>query len=270
MNALGSERRRGDVMVLDLRAFSRPHLPDLPHFPHLTAAAQATWLERMVNEHASSQTFLALADQFDAVGMGSARSAACRKFADEERMHGVLCGAVVEALGGQARANTVVPATFPLHPAVAPVVGVLRNVVSVCCMAETVAVSLIGAERLEMPEGSLRELLTRIWADEVGHARFGWKLLAEILPNLGAPARKALDDYLPVAFVHLEQHELAHIPADTCPPSEGAALGLCTGKDARALFYATVEEAIVPELTALGLQAESAWRDRAGDPALLH
>jgi hypothetical protein len=257
-------------MLLDLRGPARKHRPGLPYLPHLAAAAQATWLGRMVNEHASSQTFLALADHIDAVGMGAARSATCRKFAEEERMHGILCGAVVEALGGEARADAVVPASFPLHPAVAPVVGVLRNVVSICCMAETVAVSLIGAERLEMPEGSLRELLTRIWADEVGHARFGWKLVAEILPNLGAPERKALDVYLGVAFRHLELHELAHIAPDTCPPPEGAALGLCTGKDARALFYATVAEAIVPELTALGLQAEPAWRDRAGDASLVH
>jgi hypothetical protein len=257
-------------MLLDLRASSRSHRPDVPHLPHLTASAQATWLGRMVNEHASSQTFLALADHIDTIGMSTARSATCRKFAEEERMHGILCGAVVEALGGEARADAVAPGSLPLHPAVAPVVGVLRNVVSICCMAETVAVSLIGAERLEMPEGSLRELLTRIWADEVGHARFGWKLVAEILPNLGARELEALDAYLVVAFRHLEQHELAHISADSCPPPEGAALGLCTGKDARALFYATVEEAIVPELTALGLQAESAWRDRARDASLLH
>lgn len=257
-------------MLLDLRASSRPHRPELPHLPHLAAPARATWLGRMVNEHASSRTFEALADQIDAVGMGSARSAACRQFAEEERTHGILCGAVVEALGGEARADAVVAASFPLHAAVPPVVGVLRNVVSICCMAETVAVSLIGAERLEMPEGPLRELLTRIWADEIGHARFGWKLLAEVVPHLGARERKALEAYLAVAFRHLEQHELAHIAPDTHPPAEGAALGLCTGADARALFYATVEETIVPELTALGLDAETAWRNRAGDAPLPH
>jgi hypothetical protein len=251
-------------MLLDLRASSRAHRPVVPHLPHLSALARATWLGRMVNEHASSRVFEALADQIDAAGMGAGRSAACRKFAEEERMHGALCGAVVEALGGEACANGLDETPFPVHPAVAPIVRVLRNVVSICCMAETVAVSLIAAERMEMPEGPLRALLTRIWADEIGHARFGWKLVAEILPNLGSQQREGIDAYLGVAFRHLEEHELGHLSPDSCPPREGAALGLCNGAHSRALFYATVEETIVPELTALGLSAERAWRGRAG------
>ena len=46
---------------------------------------------------------------------------------------------------------------------------------SICCLSETVAVSLIGAERIEMPDGELRELLTKIYADEVrpDHCRAG-------------------------------------------------------------------------------------------------
>jgi hypothetical protein len=255
-------------MLLDLREEARRHRPDLPLVPHLVASAVATWRGRMVNEHGSSRVFEALADQIDAASMGAPRSAVCRGFADEERTHGVPCGAVVEALGDEARAEARGSESFPLHVAVSPLVGVLRNVLSVCCMAETVAVSLIGAERLEMPSGPLRELLTRIWADEIGHARFGWKLLAEILPDLRERDRRAVDAYLPVALRHLEQHELAHIAAHSCPPPEGAALGLCNGADARALFYATVERTIVPELTNLGLDAEQAWRCRLAVPVV--
>jgi hypothetical protein len=250
-------------MRLDLRAASREHRPDVPRMPHLADSARATWLGRMVNEHASARVFEELADQMDAARMGPARAAACRGFAEEERFHGALCGAVVEALGGEALAEGLAAVRFPLHPAVSPIVGVLRNVVSICCMAETVAVSLIGAERLEMPDGPLRDLLTRIWADEIGHARFGWKLLAEVVPHLHPEPRRDVEAYLGVAFRHLEEHELSHIPEDAQPPPEGAALGLCNGADARALFYATVEETIVPELEALGLRARSAWRERS-------
>jgi hypothetical protein len=149
-----------------------------------------------------------------------------------------------------------------MHADVPPVEGVLRNVLSVSCMSETVAVSLIGAERLTMPEGDLRALLTRIWADEIGHARFGWLLVAELLPALGAETRARLNAYLAVAFAHLERHELAHIPVGVRPPPEGAALGLCSGADARALFYATVEDVIVPRLEAFGLAASQAWNER--------
>ena len=59
-----------------------------------------------------------------------------------ERRHGVLCGAVVEALGGEARAEVPERAPFPDHGDVSPREGALRNVLSVACLSETVAVSL--------------------------------------------------------------------------------------------------------------------------------
>jgi hypothetical protein len=40
------------------------------------------------------------------------------------------------------------------------------------------------------------------------------------------------------------------------------ALGLCSGADARILFYRTIEEAILPPLEALGLAAREAWATR--------
>src|SRR5262249_14416813 len=132
-------------------------------------------------------------------------------------------------------------------------IAVLRNVTSICCMSETVAVSLIAAERLEMPEGPLRELLTRIWADEIGHARFGWKLLEEIVPTLSPERRAGLPAYLHFALQHLVEHELAHLPQTRGVPQGGAELGLCAGEDARTLFFDTLEEVIRPRLAQLGL-----------------
>jgi hypothetical protein len=122
-------------------------------------------------------------------------------------------------------------------------------------MSETIAVSLISAERLEMPDGELRDLLESILADEIGHARFGWKIVSEEVAKLDAAARRRLDAYLVVALAHLEAHELAHINASACPPAEGVALGLCNGSDARGLFYDTVTSVIV--------HAQDAWARRA-------
>lgn len=257
---------RTDGAWLDLRGVARAEMPSLPELPGLFAAAVPTWLGRMVNEHESSAVFESLAAQLASAGLDEARVRACRGFADEERRHGVLCGAVVEALGGEARAPSRAHPPFPAHPGVEPREAVLRNVLSVCCLSETVAVALIGAERLEMPAGPLRELLTRILADEVGHARFGWTLLRELAPSLTADARARLGAYLSVAFAHLERHELEHLPLHATPPEAGAALGLCNGRDARALFFDTVREVIVPALESLGLPAAEAWSGR-GDAA---
>ena len=251
---------------LDLRPAARAAMPVLPPLPGLFALAVPTWRARMVNEHESSAVFAALATQLRDAGL-AASARACDDFADEERRHGELCGAVVEALGGDARARARQHPELPAHPDVDRREAALRNVLSVCCLSETVAVALIGAERLEMPAGELRDLLTRIFSDEVGHARFGWLLLREVTPALDDAARARLGDYLSLAFAHLESHELSHLPREAAPPPEAAALGLCHGADARALFFDTVREVIVPGLEALGLPASRAWSARRAHAA---
>jgi hypothetical protein len=259
----------GGVTVLDLRADARRHRPVVPSLPALRVAAIATWRGRMVNEYQSAQVFGALAMQAEQCGLSPNVVQQLCEFEAEERKHGVLCGGVVEALGGEARADVTTPPRLPEHRDVPALEGFLRNVLSVSCLSETVAVALIGAERLEMPESPLRDVLSEIWADEVGHARFGWRVAQELLPQLDDAARSRLSLYLRVAFRHLELHELAHLPLSSTPPAEGVALGLCSGPDARTLFYETITEAILPPLQALGLQATEAWQSRDKADALL-
>jgi hypothetical protein len=222
-------------------------MPDLRGAPpELLRECVTTWRARMVNEYSSSVVFDGLAAQLEPT-FGAELARECRGFAAEERHHGVLCGAVVEAADGEARAEGLNHPAFPLHTDAPPRAAALRNVIHVCCMSETVAVALIGAERLEMPEGSLRRLLTRIWSDEVGHARFGWRLLECVGAELSPVERAAVERYLPTAFAHLEAHELAHLP-ERDAPTGGAAYGLCSGTDGRALFYDTLERVIRPGL----------------------
>lgn len=238
------------VHAIDLRAESRRSMPRIVAHPHLLEAAMGTWHARMINEYASSRVFDALASQLELGGFDEMHGRQARQFAEEERHHGVLCGAVVEALGGEAKGELFEVPEFPEHVDAPPRARVLRNVVSICAMSETVAVALIGAERLEMPEGELRELLTRIWSDEIGHARFGWRLLEQIAPSLTQAERDAVRAYIPVALRHLEAHELAHLPARDAPEG-GECLGLCSGNDARVLLSETIAEVIVPRLSAL-------------------
>ncbi|MCA9526510.1 MAG: ferritin-like domain-containing protein [Myxococcales bacterium] len=248
------------MKILDLRVAARAIAPEVVADPATREAALHTWRGRMVNEHGSAPVFLALADQLADAGAPAAQIEAVRAMADEERAHGVLCGSVVEALGGEALAPALPEEPLPVHADVDRFEAVTRNLLSVCCLSETVAVALIGAERLEMPAGPLQDVLTRILADEVGHARLGWKWLAEHQDRLDAPRRARLGRYLAVAFAHLEAHELAQLkPGGPVDPR----LGVCDGAAARALFYATVETVIVPRLDALGLPARQAWAERA-------
>jgi len=245
--------------TLDLRDPARALSPNIVHLPHLRDAAIGTWTGRMINEYSSARVFEGLAKQFAAAGVDDVVEEV-RGFASEERRHGVLCGAVVEALGGEARATIPEGEEYPAHEdADTPLEAALRNMLSICCLSETVAVSLIGAERIEMPDGELRELLTKIYADEVGHSRFGWRTLGRLAPTLDKAMKERLGDYLEVAFDHLVEHELGHLPESSQPPPEGAALGLCSGPDARKLFFDTVEHVIVPGLEVHGIPAKRAW-----------
>jgi len=235
--------------ALDLRELARMNAPALQAPAHLRDAAIATWHARMINEYASSRVFASLARQLESLGMFEEADEVVQ-FAEEERRHGVLCGAVVESLGGEARGALFEAPTWPEHRDASPRAALLRNVISVCCMSETVAVALIGAERLEMPETELRELLTRIWADEIGHARFGWRLLERMAPQLTDEERAAVRAYLPTAFAHLEAHEHAHLP-ERGAPAGGECLGLCSGLDARVLLRETIDEVIAPRIQTL-------------------
>lgn len=233
---------------LDLRVRSRSERLELAAYPRrISEQAIATWRARMVNEYVSSEVFEALARELASAGFEASLVKECGSFAEEERRHGVQCGAVVEALGGEAREQTPPRRTFPRHADAPPRARALRSVIHVCCMSETVAVSLIGAERLEMPDGPLRELLTRILADEVGHARFGWRILEACGSFLDREERLAIERYLPVALADLEAHELAHLP-DRDAPVGGECLGLCSGRDARVLLRETIDGIIRPGL----------------------
>lgn len=251
------------MRVLDLRDVAARIRPEVPSLPHLREAAIATWRGRMINEHSSAVVFEGLSKQLDAAGLAPEIVAEVRGFADEERRHGVLCGSVVEALGGKAYAVVREGDELPAHEdAHTPLEAALRNMLSICCLSETVAVSLIGAERLEMPSGELRDLLTRIYADEVGHSRFGWRMLGAIAPTLDRATKERLADYLECAFASLEEHELAHLPESSRPPADGVELGLCNGEDARRLFFDTIEDVIVPGLERHGIPARRAWESR--------
>lgn len=226
---------------------------------HARAAAIATWRGRMINEHVSARVFTALTAQLGRAGLATQARAASMMMADELH-HAELCAAVVEALGGAARADLPALPAVPEHADADPLEAVLRNVLSISCLSETVAVALIDAERRGAGPPALADLLARILADEVGHARAGWRLLEDLAPRLRPALRARLGDYLVLAFAHLVEHELSHLPARPSPSAAAESIGVCDGHGARQLFFATIEQVIVPGLQAHGLDAVNAWR----------
>jgi hypothetical protein len=227
---------------------------------HEKAAALGTWRGRMVNEHISARVFAGLIPQMMAAEIDPEHQQKVAEFIQEELRHAVQCASVVHAVGGEARAELPPLPPVPEHPGVSPLESFVRNLLSICCLSETIAVALIGAERIETGPPNFEELLKRILADEVGHARFGWKLLDELAPRIDDAMRTRLSDYLITALSHLEEHELAHLPPTAPPSAKAMAIGVCDGNDARRLFFQCVETVIVPGLEKRGLAGEAAWK----------
>lgn len=249
--------------MLDLRRQAAAQPLDLGGAPELNdrerLAAIATWKGRMVNEHASARVFAALVPQMMRAEVDPDHQAAVAEMISDELRHARLCAAAALALGGDPRAELPPLPAVPEHEDAEPLEAVLRNVLSISCLSETVAVALIDAERLQAGPPVLAETLRSILADEVQHARFGWRLLEELEPRLHRGLRARLGEYLVVAFAHLREHELRHIPARPAPSSAAEAVGVCDGRAARDLLFATIEDVIVPGLVAHGLPARAAW-----------
>ncbi|MCA9548999.1 MAG: ferritin-like domain-containing protein [Myxococcales bacterium] len=249
---------------LDLSREAPTYAPALTDVPTLSpmerTVVENTWRGRMLNEHASARVFAGLVPQLMAAEVAPRHQAAVAEMVAEELHHARLCAGVLHALGAEPAGELPALAPLPVHAdAASPLEALMRNVLSVSCLSETVAVALIDAERRALHDSPLAGVLKRILGDEVGHARLGWTLLAE--HPLDDALRQRLSDYLRVAFAHLEAHELANL-SPVAAPAGAMALGACDGVLARDIFHATVEEVVIPGLERHGLDARAAWESR--------
>lgn len=260
--------------------------------PDLLAAGglgAATWRGRLARKQLTERVFEGLAAQMKRAGVDAATVDACALIAEEERVHAILCGAVLESLGADAQPpssreglsreaasregasregisreaisrdggarESARDVTLSDHGEGAAREAVLCEVLSVAYVAKTISVALLGAERAKLAPGPTREIVSRIYTDEVGQARFAWAYLAREVPALDAPAKARLTAHLARAFAQAERTELAHLPASPHAQREG---------DARALFYEAAFRVIVPALEGLGIAARAAWEGRDG------
>ena len=249
--------------VLDLRHAAKRRAVSLSDLPELSPEARQmairTWRGRMVNEHVSAQVWSALVGQLLRAAIPPGLLAGVAEAVSDELRHAELCAAVVEALGGTAVARLPPIEDVPAHAEVGPLEGALRNVISVGCMSETVAVSVIRTEQAELEGTALGDVLSSILADEVAHARLGWKLLGICAPLLDADARSRLSAYLVDALAHQVEHEVPMLPVLGKIDPSAVSAGVCDGGFARSVFIDTIEQIIVPGLERAGLSASEAW-----------
>ena len=257
------------MTALDLRkevAKNPLILPELGALPESELlAARHNWRQRMVSEHASARVFSALVGQAMHAGLARRQVYELTRMAREELDHGLLCARALVALGGDAVADLPALDPIPAHEDADPLEALLRNVLSVSCASETVAVALVATEREQAGPPAIRQVLDQILKDEVGHARFGWRLLAE------RPLTPALRDRLSEYLVDVFAHQLAfHSPflSMPCSSAEGIALGAPHGRSNWLVFVETMRGVVIPGLERHGLRATEAWQTVTGEAAI--
>lgn len=229
--------------------------------------AEGTWRERMRHEHHSSCVFSRLLPQLIEAEAGLEYKTSVLRMAMDELHHAALCASVVRYLGGDPAIETsLVTEPLPEHPGRSPRERLLRNVLFVSCLSETIATALLAEERERAREPRIARVVEQLSADESLHARLGWSLLGELGPSLDAEERAGIGRYLPIALGSIEAKMHGAMPLGPALPAgtqdELAALGSIGAVAAREILGACLEEVIVPRLEELGWPARSAWKER--------
>lgn len=262
---LRSMLRRGDSLP---ERTDEDHLAH-EHHPEALRLARENWRERMIHEHESAAVFSGCLPHLMAGGAPLDVKTTLMRCAIDELRHAGLCGQVVEFLGGEAEAEADLAVDLPPeHEDCSARVGALRNVLF-ASLSETISVSLLTAERERASEPFIRRVLRQLSGDEILHARVGWLYLGMTWPQLSGEEREQLRAYVPVALEHLQRCMLGAMPIGA-PIEEDVledalGLGFSDSHLSRELFFATMEEVVVPQLDAFELGAAAAWRDLRAD-----
>lgn len=259
-----------EIVDLDLRARTR-HARPLFDASTLSAAERAavgaSWKERMVSEYVSARVFAALVPQAMAAKVAYADVSRLSEMIAQEIEHAELCARVLRTLEDEPYA--ALPGDLqavPHHADAEPLEALVRNVISVSCCSETVAVALVGTERELAATPELETLLTQILSDEVGHARFGWRLIEDLSPRFNSALRARLSGYLVGVF----RHQLSiHTPFLTLPTVSDRAMsvGAPDGASSFRIFIETMTRVTIPGLDRLGIEATRAWDVALNEPA---
>lgn len=247
---------------LDLRAEASARgpvpLPETRLEPGEHVALVASWRARMASEYVSARVFAAMIPQAMAAGISAADTLALAKMAEEEIDHAIRCARVVASLGEQPVTELPALPRVPTHDDTSPLEAFLRNVLDVSCISETVAVALVGSERELAGTKELGVELERILADEVGHARFGWRLVEAIVPSLPKSTRSRLGAFLAVTF----RERLGRFASFLLLPDasrEAMSFGAPAGPGTFRVFYETLEAVSIPRLESFGIPARRAF-----------
>jgi hypothetical protein len=153
-----------------------------------------------------------------------------------------------------------------------------RAILTACALGETLSEPMLEALVVVSTDPLPRACSEQILKDERFHGRFGFEALAVLVPTLDEAEKSALQEQLGRALAGFERttcgktrvedlvgHEVEIAPSTD--PEGHPNLGTLSEREFAAIFYATLEQRIFPELEAVGLDPMRAWAERGRFPA---
>jgi hypothetical protein len=224
------------------------------------------WKARMLSEYRSTSVFSEMVPQLMEANASLDAIGVVLRMAQDEVRHAEACGRAVAALGGGGRVEGDIDiVALARHRGVSSEERALRNVIYGCCLSEVVNCARLVDALDTMSDPYLRDVTRRLLSDETLHGQFGFHYLDAWRDWLVAhpDALRSIERFLRHGFAVLERQ----LSGTGAPPKsltdDDRALGLPDPARLPDTFYQTVAGAIVPGLERYGIDATTAWKDRA-------
>ncbi len=246
-------------------------------------AAALQWAGRARNEHGSVHQFSELCHVLTTARIELEVLGCLARLITDEIRHTELCAALALAIWpeGSEREPRVFAWPEPQTPwssapdsgAEATLAWAASAILTSCCLGETLSKPMLEALAVVSTEPLAEAVSRQILRDEHLHARFGWEMLALLLPRLEDSSKAELQAQLARNLAGFERSvcrelSIEDVAGRTIEIVRGEPnLGVLTGEQYAMIFYSCLEGEIFPELITLGFDPALAWSQRPARPS---
>lgn len=254
---LVTERPGRAAVRIPWRSFDRTKYPAAALALAVDAQTKLAW-----GEYGAIEIFARVAGSAARLGVPfDLVTAACRIPSDEMR-HADQALRFASLLAGREVTHTIDESELPKWPTELSQEHLDVLVVEVSAVGETLAYALLDASRRLTRDPVAKAHYSSIVADEVHHARFGWRYLAWRAPQWTSGERQRVADRAGEMVASAESRFAHGRDAPRGSGKAAHALGVLDTKGQRVAVKRVFEDEIVPALDALGLGASHAWKKR--------
>ena len=183
-----------------------------------------------------------------------------RSAAEDERRHVDLCATLAREFGYEGGFPSALPGASVAPSRLPPSRRPLYEMVSICCVNETINACLLSRAYQRATWPSIRETTRQLLTDEINHGRLGWAYLAA---ERGAGRGDWLSPELVPILAGAGVHEIFRPTPDGDDAETLAAYGEFSHAERIEMFEGVALDVILPGFEAAGLDTTGcrAWMD---------